>query len=176
MRSVQIQSLRENTDDKKLRIWTHFTQCKGYSASSIFLGQPGIYQFTFLSFHIIPDRFRWCLPGGKTNHPRKFWTILHFLAKSDSPHRDTETGCSWQNLSEIYRQIFHFSNHFGDCFQNQYQLYNQIKSTFILPQVFSICYRYHNLSYLNNKSYLTKKRHLIEIVNVVSNRVISVSK
>ena len=128
----------------------------GHISHSVKVTQPLL--FFWFSLVFISSPFH--LSGGKTNHPRKFWKILLFHVKSDSPHRDTETGCLWHNLSEIWRQIFHFSNHFGACIQNQYQLYNQIKSTFVLSQVFSICYRCHNLPYLNSKSCLTKKRHL----------------
>ena len=47
---------------------------KGYSATSMLLGQPGICQFTSPNFHIIFDRFPGCLPGGNTiprSHPGK---------------------------------------------------------------------------------------------------------
>ena len=58
-----------------------FLTLKGYSATSMFLGQPGICQFTSPNIRIIPDRFPWCLPGGNTiprSHPRKFLKIFHF--------------------------------------------------------------------------------------------------
>ena len=47
---------------------------KGYSANSMFLGQPGICQFTSPNFHIIFDQFPCCLPGWNTiprPHPGK---------------------------------------------------------------------------------------------------------
>ena len=61
-----------------------------YSATHMFLGQPGICQFIslFISSSI--------LPGVKTtprSGPGIFLKILHFLGESRSPHRGTETGC-----------------------------------------------------------------------------------
>ena len=58
-----------------------FLTFKGYSATSMFLGQPGICQFTSPNIRIIPDRFLCCLPRGNTisrSHPGKFLKIFHF--------------------------------------------------------------------------------------------------
>ena len=52
------------------------TRLKGYSATSVFLGQPGICHFTSLNFHIIPDWFPWGLPSGKTTPRSHFRTIF----------------------------------------------------------------------------------------------------
>ena len=71
-----------------------FLTLKGYSAISVFLGQPSLYifksaqyirQFTSLYFQIILGGFR-CLPG------EKFWKIDIFPGESSRPHRGTEIG------------------------------------------------------------------------------------
>ena len=49
---------------KTNEIFTKLSDSQGYSAASMFLGQLGICQFTLVNFHIIPDWFPWCLPGG----------------------------------------------------------------------------------------------------------------
>ena len=63
------------------------TRLKGYSATTMFLGQPGICHFTSLNLHIIPDWFPWGLPS------RKFFIVLGELS---CPHWENETGC-WNN-------------------------------------------------------------------------------
>ena len=67
-----------------------FLTPKGYSATSMFLGQPGIFQFTSLIFHGISNQFP-CLPVGKTtpwSHPVKFWKFYIFFGESSSRHWD----------------------------------------------------------------------------------------
>ena len=54
-----------------------FWHLKVYSATSMFLVQPGVCPFTSPNFCIMPDRLLWCLHGGNTipmSHPG----IFHF--------------------------------------------------------------------------------------------------
>ena len=81
---------------------------KGYSAMFIFLGLPGICQFTLLNFYIIPDWFPWCFPGGKTTpryHPAKFLQILFITCGSNGLQRGTEKGVYLHHLYYLFNSI-----------------------------------------------------------------------
>ena len=77
------------------------------------------------------------------------------------------------NLFEIWRQIDYFSNNVRALRKIQYLFCSQRKSTFILLQVFGICYPCHDFTYFNNKVCLSKKPLLvIEFVNFVTESLV----
>ena len=107
---------------------------KGYSAMFIFLGLPGICQFTLLNFYIIPDWFPWCFPGGKTTpryHPAKFLQILFITCGSNGLQRGTEKGVY---LHHLYYQLL-----LG------YPLFKTFFSILFITNIFSNCLRWVKL-------------------------------
>ena len=65
---------------KPIKYLQRFLTFKGYSATAMFLGLPGNCQFTLLNFYIIPNRYPWCLTGGKTSQvqPQKLFEYFMF--------------------------------------------------------------------------------------------------
>ena len=64
-----------------------FLPLKVYLATSMFLGQPGICQFTSPNFRIILNRLLWCLHGGNTiprSHPGKIFENFSFYPVSQA--------------------------------------------------------------------------------------------
>ena len=66
-----------------------------YSATFMFLGQPGICQFTSSNFHIIPYWSPWSSPVEKrflSLTPENFWTLFSLVIQA-IPHQDSEIRC-----------------------------------------------------------------------------------
>ena len=67
-----------------------------YSATLMFLRQPGICQFTSSIFHIIPYWSPWTSPFEKlflSLTPENIWIFFIFFGDSSNPHRHSEIMC-----------------------------------------------------------------------------------
>ena len=124
-----------------------FLTFKGYSATSMFLGQPGICQFTSLNFHIIPNRFPWCLPGGETisrSHPGKFLKIFHFprWVKQSPPGY-------WGRILSCCGALMHQAKHWTEsrnCKRTRHDQYLFFQGTHWKPPSWDFFFKSRNLN------------------------------